>query len=177
MELPDHFTRATARGYEQVELFESALEEVIKGAGVELRQLVAWHALGWTAINPDDPNTFAYNSGAAVSELKLLRVVTTQETWPGLLGVLLREFGAPLALDVDRIAWSPKHGWVEPAFDEAPLEATRDHLDEYLNSLKDEGALERLLEIQRLVTDAIEGAVTLGKRRNAFDAAIGDGTT
>lgn len=146
--LPAHFVRPRLMPCEQLELFVQPLARWLVRAGIAPHEARSWYESGWLSFDPSEAEGLSVFGDARQSELlrvrELARAVGGHEQSRALLGVATRR---PLA-DLDRLAWSMKYGWVEPAPQPAAFDVTSSSLVAYMEHLSRTGDLAKLLGIR-----------------------------
>lgn len=146
--LPIHFVRPHRLPCEQLELFVQPLSRWLVRSGIAPHEARFWYESGWLSFDPSEAGGWSVFGDARQSELlrvrDLLRSAGGYEQSRALLGVATRR---PLA-DLDRLAWSMKYGWVEPAPQPAAFDVTSVSLVAYMEHLSRTGDLAKLLGIR-----------------------------
>lgn len=166
--LPKHFVSPVEHALTsrmQIPLFPVALGEAMASLQISVDEAARWFAKGWLSF---DPGLVSEDLDAAgdhrLMELEIVRDVTRSGMPDYIVEYLLDCLGPPLRFDADRVGWSFRHGWVEPAPPDPPFEVVSRHLSDYLVSLRDDEKFGELLEIHSEVARLLGDQVPSGRQ-------------
>ena len=136
-------------------LFKTPTEEVLAGLRVSHDEATRWFHSGWLSFSVSEVSELEFPLEA---ELRFVSSVARSGLSDAFTEELLRQLKKPYRYDPDAIAYSFSHGWVSPPQSPDLLEVVDENVDEWLESLAEDGETIRLEALHERIGELLEDA-------------------
>jgi hypothetical protein len=156
-ELPSWFRRPQRLVGKQAILFPRPLDELLGGLEIGADELARWERNGWISAELRERELLQPWEEA---ELRIVAALNGSGLDESRISTLLDELPRPVDCSADRLTYSFRFGWVEPAPPPDPRDVVAEHIDSWLENLAREGRVEELAALCKAVVDLLAQAAS-----------------
>jgi hypothetical protein len=134
-------------------LFRVSVDELLAKLRVSRDDARRWNAIGWLSFDVDDHKEL---EPPLEWELEFIRSLARSGLNDAQVNELLETLEEPYRYRPESIAYHFEHGWVSPPPAAEPFDVVEETLDDWLESLAEEGDTDRLETLQDRIAVLLE---------------------
>ena len=134
-------------------LFQVSVDEVLANLRISRDEARRWHATGWLSFEVDDHSQL---DPPFEWELEFIRSIARSGLNDAQITELLDPLEKPYRYRLESIAYHFEKGWVSPPPDADPLDVVEETIDNWLESLAEEGEVTKLETLRERISELLE---------------------